>query len=315
MPVTGLGSQFSFKKESVYGTGVVPDRGFTMISESLSLDVARLQADTLKGGNYLRLESSIRPGRKRGAGDVQSLLYDRGCGALFEAMLGTIDTSGTGPYTHTASVGATLPSYTGEVTIGGTSSVMRKRMTGMMVDSWEMSLATGELATLGLTWVYQNETIATSSSTAASVASGQVPFTYADGAITYAGGSAGCVRTITLTGNNNLSSDDVCIGSTTISQPVRGGIGEITGQMEVELDPASTTLYDAYVAGTFAEVELVLTAGSNTLTITANTILGGATPTVGGPGKVMLTIPFTVGADTTDASGFTVVAVNGDSTP
>lgn len=315
MPVTGLGSQFSFKKETTYGTSITPDRGFTLISESLALEVARLQADTLKGGNYLRLQSSIRPGRKRGSGDLQSLLYDRGCGALFEAMLGTIGTTGSGPYTHTATMGATLPSYTGEVTIGATTGTMRKRMTGMMVDSWEIALTSGQLATLGLTWVYQNETLATASATAGAVASGQVPFTYADGAITYNGSSPGCVRSITFTGNNNLSSDDVCIGNTTISQPVRGGIGEITGQMEVELDPASTTLYTAYTAGTFANVVLTLTAGSNTLTITAAVILNGATPAVAGPGKVMLTIPFTVGAATTDASGFSIVAVNGDSTP
>lgn len=311
--VTGLGSQFSLKAESTYGTSVTPDRGFTLLSETLSLDIARIDSKTLKGGNYLTPQSAIRAGRKRGGGDVQGLQYNHGMGLLWTANLGTVATTGTNPYTHTVTMGGTLPSYTGEVTIGGTSSVMRKRMTGMMVDSWAVALASGENCTFGQTWVYQDETLATSSSTSASLASTLVPYNFADGTITLASSTAGCVRSININGNNNLAADDVCIGSTSISQPVRGGFAEITGDMEVELDPTTTNLYDRFVAGSWAALVLLMTDGTNTCTITANVILNGSSPTVGGPGKVTLKVPFMVSAPTTDASGFSVVMVNTDS--
>ena len=87
----GLGSGWSLKKESTWGTAVTPTVALPFISESLKLDIKRVESKTLKGGNYLDTSDTWRVGGSVGAGDVQTLLYSSGATLLWEAMLGTIE--------------------------------------------------------------------------------------------------------------------------------------------------------------------------------------------------------------------------------
>ena len=312
----GLGSGWSLKKESTWGTAVTPTVALPFISESLKLDIKRVESKTLKGGNYLDASDTWRVGGSVGAGDVQTLLYSSGATLLWEAMLGTIATTGAGPYTHTASSAGTLPSYTMQISYGGTSaSYARKRVLGAKVDSWEMKAALGAPVTLGTTWVYKSEVLAASTALDGSYPASQTAYSYADCVISGGGTPAGCVESLTFKGNNNLLKDQFCLGSTTITEPARNGRGEITGEMGVLMVANSTADYALYTAGTEVSLIATLTSGAKTLTITANVRIDGATPTVSGDGVIKLTIPFKVLAPTTDASGFTVVAVNSDSTP
>lgn len=315
--ITGLGSGWSLKKETTWGTAATPDRSLPFLSESLDHKIDRITARTLKGGNYLDTSSSWRPGAQHVEGDVQTLLYDSGATLLWEAMLGQVTTTGTGPYTHTAAIKAdgTLPSYTMEINLGGTtSSNVQKKVTGAKVGSWELKLAVNELATLGLTWVGKTMTRALAALDGTAPAA-QKPFVYVDGQITGSGQPVGCIQGITISGNNNLQSgnDLMCLGTTAINEPAAARRA-ITGSMDI-LFNGTVTNYGLFTSGSEYGLVLTCTSGSNTLTITSNVRYDGETTNVGGEDTIKTAMPFTVLAPTTDASGFTVVAVNSDAVP
>lgn len=312
--IHGLGSGWSLGKESVYGTSVSPTRQLPFLSETLRLDIARTSALTLKGGNTIEPSSSWRPGSRSGSGDVQTLLYSSGAAMLFEAMLGTVGTTGAGPYTHTFTPAINLPSYTMQVGYGGVSaSDLRKQVVGAKVSSWEIAAVVDENVTLGLTWSYKDETLSVAA-LVGTVPASQKAYNYIDTVVSGAATPTGCIRAIRYSGNANLRTDAKCLGSATINEPKRNGFQEITGEMEVELD-GTTTNYGLWTAGNELALVTTFTESTRTVTITSNVRLDGGTPAVPGPGPIQVTIPFKVHAPTTDASAFTVVAVNGDATP
>lgn len=313
MPNTiGLGSGFSIKKETTWGTAVVPTVAVPLISESLKLDIRRIEAKTLKGGNYLDTSASWRVGASVGGGDTQTLLWSSGAN-FWEAMLGQTTTTGVGPFTHTSVPVGALPSYTLQVSYGGVgATTARKQCVGAMVDSWEIKAALDAPVTLGLTWAYKSEALVASTALAGSYPAAQTAYSYADTVISGGATPAGCVESLTFTGNNNLLKDQLCLGSTTISQPARNGFGTITGSMDVLLESNSVADYGKYTAGTELSLIVTFTSGAKTMVITANVRIDGATPTVAGEGVIKLSIPFKVLAPTTDASAFTVVATNSD---
>lgn len=311
----GLGSGWSLKKEATYGVAETTGfRSIPFLQESLEIDRKLIDSVTLKGGNYLQTSDSWRQSVRAGAGDVQSLLFDSGAALLWEAMLGSVSTTGAGPYTHTFTIAKNLPSYTMQIGLGGvTASDLRKQVTGAKVDSWEVKLAVEQNATLGLTWVYSDQTL-TVAATSGTVPAGMKAFTFLDGAFSGAGALTGNIQAISFKGENNLKKDQFSMGSQVLAEPVRNGRMRITGEMETTVD-GTVTNYNKWTAGTELALVLTLTLGTKTCTITTNVRIEGTSPTVDGEEKLMTTVPFSVLAPTTDASGFTVAVVNSDSTP
>lgn len=315
----GLGSAWALQKEVTYGTSIVSaQRQVPILSENLKLDISRIDSKTLKGGNSIVPSSSWRPGPKTGSGSVQMLLYNAGAALLWQAMLGGLATTGSGPYTHTFTPAATLPSYTIETGFGGaSSSFARKKMVGAKVKSWNLKLAAKENATLGMDWVYKDEVVAASTAVDGSAPGTQYAYNFTEGVITGDKAPTGCIQNFELKGDNSLKDDLFCLGSSTFSEPVYNDFRSITGTMDTTFD-GTTTNYAAYTAGTEGSLILTLTSTASvgdTITITLNVRLDGSTPTVQGPGLIMVSIPFTVLAASTDASAMTVAVVNGDATP
>lgn len=305
---------------SLYSVGMTttPTRVLQLLSESIDLDVAKIETPTLSGGSLFQQASAVRQGRKLVSGDTQLLLWNKGEALLFEAMLGAIATTGSGPYTHTATPFKYLPSYTMQVSLGATSDTVVKQATGMMVDSWEIGLAINENATLGLTWVGKDMTFATGDALDGTAPTGITAYAYVDGAVTVGGSSIGCVKSITISGANNLVSDDTCIGSSEISDQERGQFCDITGTVEFELEPTDIGYLTDFVAGTQKTLVLALTNGSSSITITLTMQWQtGITPKVEGTDKITVSGPFKgfVTSGNTDAQTLSIVAVNADSTP
>lgn len=314
MPMSGFGSGFSFAKESTYGTPVTPTKAVPFLSESLSLTINRITANTLKGGNYLPTTSSTRLGPRSGSGDVQSLLHSHSTAALTEAMLGGIATTGTGPYTHTATMAASLPSYTLQVAVGGSSNTMRKTMEGAKVASWEIAIVANENVTLGLTWAYQDEVLATGQSLQGTYPTGDTVFSAVDFATLTIGGASYCVERLTFSGDNNLRTDSFCIGSTVANEPAAQR-RTITGEAVVKLEPTLTALYTAFTGDTLMTIVATGTNGANTLSINATTKFNGSTPTVPGEDELTVTVPFEVYAASSDSGAFSIATTNNASAP
>lgn len=315
--VTGLGSGWALVKESTFGTAVVTTRALPIISESLALDVSRVRAKTLRGGVYLPTTSSYRVGSRVGGGDVNTLVFADGAALLTEAMLGTIGTTGAGPYVHTATVSQVLPSYSMQVSFGTTTTTKVKKLEGCMVDSWELSYQIGEPVTLGMTWVYEDEAMvasgAASDDLSGSYPASLIPYQATDVAVTIEGTSY-CITGLTISGNNALKKDFHCLGTTLIKKPVRTDECTITGTIEMPEDVDTKTLYDAYTAGTVLTLVATATNGADTFVVNAEIDLQGVTPQVSGPDIVSNSIPFSTVAASTDAAAFSLVTTNSDAT-
>lgn len=300
------------------GMTTTPTRTINMLSESLDLDVAKIETPTLSGGTLIQSATSVRQGRKLVTGDTQGLVYNRGEALLFEAMLGGVATTGSGPYTHTFTPAKYLPSYTIQVSLGDVDDTLVKQAVGCMVDSWEIGLSINEIATLGLTWVGKNMTFSTVADLDGTTPTGQTAYSYVDGSVTVGGSSIGCVKNITISGANNLVSDDTCIGSSEISDQERAQFMEITGNVEFELEATDIGYLTDFVAGT--QKALVLTLSNSPSSVTISMTMQwqtGITPKVAGTEKITVSGPYKayVTSGNTDAQTFSVVVVNADSTP
>lgn len=306
---------------SLYSIGMTttPTRVLQLLpGETIDLDVAKIETPTLSGALLFQSATSVRQGRKRVSGNTPLLLWNRGEALLTEAMLGAIATTGSGPYTHTATPAKDLPSYTMQVSFGGTTDTIVKQATGMMVDSWEIALAAGENATLGIDWVGKDMAFSTADALDGSVPTGLSAYTYVDGTVTVGGASVGCVKNITIAGANNLASDDQCLGSSVISDQERGQFCEITGNIDFELEKTDIGYLTDFVAGTQKTVVLTLANSPSSITITFTMQWQtGITPKVSGTEKLTVSGPFKayVTSGNTDAQTFSIVSVNADSTP
>ena len=300
------------------GMTTTPTRVIGFLSESLDLDVAKIETPTLSGGTLIQQASSVRQGRKLVSGDSQHLVNNIGEALLFEAMLGQVATSGSGPYTHTFTPYKYLPSYTIQTSFGEVTDTLVKQAVGCMVDSWEIGLSINEIATLGLTWVGKNMTFSTGDDLDGTTPTGLTAYSYVDGAVTVGGASVGCVKNITISGANNLVSDDTCIGSSEISDQERAQFMEITGNVEFELEKGDIGYLTDFVAGTQKTLVLTLSNSPSSITITMTMQWQtGITPKVAGVEKITVSGPYkayvTSGND--DADTFTAVVINADATP
>lgn len=308
---SGLMAQIGYAKESTAGTIVTPTKFVPLVSESLSQERERLESSAIIAGRRFLTSEQWNGGNVTVGGDVQHELFQRGVGHLFEAMLGSVATSGSGPYTHTFTPGD-LPSLTvqvGRPGVGGT--VHPFTYAGCKVASWELACSAGEIATVGLTLVGMTETTATALASASYTAEQAKPFKFNHGAVTI-GGSSANVRSLTLSGDNGLADDRRFIGSQTISEPLEAGLRTVDGSMEVEF--TDLTQYDRYVNGDEFAIVLAFTSGTNELTVTLNARYDGETPQVGGAELLTENLPFKAVASGADTTAITVELVNGDAT-
>ncbi len=316
----GVTSGLAIAKETTFGTPVTTTRGIPIISEGLQLTPARVRATTARGGGLLHPHTDTRVGPVQGAGPIATYLYANGATLLWEAMLGANVTTGTNPYTHTANLAATLPSYSCQVAMGRVLNTRVKKIEGLMVGGWEVAVTQGQYVTLSLDTVFENgDEVVTGEAAddlAGTFAANMVKF-LAEEVVVVFGGVTACLQSFRLRGNNNLKVEH-CLGSRFITKPVRNARPAVDGEMVIKLDDTSNVLYDAFVAGSVLDLVATCTAGTSTCTMTLTAVAEGSSATVAGEAELMLTIPFMVEVDDaaaeTDVNALTVVTVNADAT-
>jgi Phage tail tube protein len=313
---SGLAAQIGVAAETTYGTGVTVTRFYPVVDESITLENERLvSAGIIAGARVLRSEQWT-PGADAVGGDVGLELYQQHTALLFEHMFGSITSSITGGVaTHTVTpgdlTGKSLTVQVGRPQVGGV--VVPFTYAGVKVAEWELSCQTGEIVTLGLTVVAQSETTGTALAAATYGTGAGRPYTFINGALTVSGSSA-CVRGITISGNNQLTTERMCVGSQVISEPLENALREYTGTLSVEW--SSTAQYQAFRNGLEVSVVLSLSAASTAqATITMNARYDGVTPNVGGPDIIVTEVPFVCVATSTDATAIQAVLKNSQTSP
>ena len=186
---SGLAGQFGMIAEDTYGVQKTATRFWPLVSESLDLTQARIESAAVRAGYRFIEHNDWTPGSIAVGGDIGMELTDRGCGLLFSSIFGSVNTSGSGTYTHTFTPSSsTLASYC--LSLGrplSTGTVVPVHVTGAKVQSASIAGKEDEAITLGMTWIGKDMLVGTrqvtdgvTTNTSTSVTSSTAAFTQAD---------------------------------------------------------------------------------------------------------------------------------------
>ena len=311
---SGLRAQLGVGEESTWGTKVAPTRFLPFLSESMAASKSRSDSESIYSSRLVMDTEQWDADVIEAGGSIQLEHFDRGMGLLWKHMMGTVNTTGAGPYTHVFTPGTldakSLTVQVGKPGRGGTSHPWD--FTGSKITSWELAAQQGEALTLGLD--LSSETVeldGTLASWSPPASLGRLMWHHCT--VVSIHGSSPKVRSIKFSGDNGLETDRYFLGSQTIAEQDEVELRKYEGEAELEF--ADETLWDAFWAGTEAAIQLTATRGTYSLDVTANARLDGSAPVVEGRGKLTQSVPFTIIGDGSDADGLTVTLVNGDSAP
>ena len=293
--MAGMTAQIGYVAETTYGTSpsLSGARFLPLISEDLALENDRIESEGIVTGSYVLESEQWAPGIDMVGGEIQHELYQQGCGVLFNNMFGSATSSATGGIaTHTFTpgdlTGQGLTIQVGRPMSNGT--VVPYTYAGCKVAEFEISLAAGEFAQLGLTILGQTETDGIALQAATFLTGAKRPFIFSSGSITISGSSV-CVREATIAGNNNLADDRQCVGQTYIDEPLQVDLATYDGTLTIEF--SSTAQYSRFKQGLEFPVVLNLTGASSArCTITMNARYDGKTPGVEGRELLVVEYPF-----------------------
>lgn len=305
MPVFG---QFGFKTESAYGTAVTVDK---FHGGYLSDNPVRSQDPLVSMGQRTgrRTPTSAKIGAKSIAGPFKFELFPAPFATLLTHMFGTVVTTGSGPYTHTATPGSTDDnSFTAQVGIYGSDATVHPfTYKGCRLTGWSLAAAAGQIATLDLSVVAQDYVTATALASASY--GDDTPFTFIEGSVSVDGTELSQVNSFTLAATIPRRIKHP-IGSALIMEPTE--LGRRDHVITVETEFEDLTLHD--LANTEVAVVLSFDNGTDSLTVTANAFVSPSTPTAAGVNDDVTETFSAFCIGDTDADAVTAVLVNSEAT-
>jgi hypothetical protein len=313
---SGMAAQLGVVAETTWGQAVTVTRFYPLVNESISQDIERLESEGIIAGARVLRSSQWDPGDISVGGDVGLELYQQFAALLFEHMFGTISSSATaGIATHTVTpgdlTGKSLTVQVGRPMVTGT--VIPYTYSGVKIASWELSVATGENATLGLTLIGKDETDGIALATASFGTDAASPFSYVQGTVSISSTDV-CIRELTLSGDNQLSDERRCLGARVIREPLEMALRDYTGTATLEF--ANTTQYGYFVNSSEASIVLSFSASTSArLAITMNARFDGVTPNVEGRDLLVMEVPFKAVATSTDSDAIRAVITNSQTSP
>jgi len=243
-------------KETNYGEAVTPDSVMGLpVSWDAGLEL--LEEDIYAGqrGYYARvfIGRNVNP-------SVEFYLVD---GKILPFLLGSVQNSGTGaPYTHTVTLGNTLPSMTIEAVRGS----IAERVVGAMVSDWEISLEEDGLVDVSLDLVAKDISFLTSYTDPNLSLPTKTPFKWGNQTVQWGTTTLSKVRSITISGSNELQplprdSDGVIPGYSILNAELEAELEVVWEDYQLALDFLNAQQRDL----TF---KLVRTEGQDEITFT-----------------------------------------------
>lgn len=313
MTASTFDSQVGYAVESPTGTYTAPTRTIEHVSSSMKLEVDRIPSKGIKAAR--RHQGRWFPGAQRVKGNLVHELAPSNMGLILKQLMGASATSGSGPYEHVLTPGATVQTttLTAQVltpSVDGTTRVLS--FLGCHIVGATITSKVGEVAMIDLEMYGQHLDVGQSAA-AAAYASAWAPFTFLHGVLTFAG-SEYEFDDITINYTNSLKVDRHVHRSTTPARPktsLEAGFREWTAT--INSDFHDLTALNRAIAGTEAAFSLVFTNGaSHSLTIAGNVRSDVDSPTIDGVDTVKQSLPLVFVSTTSDAAAMTMTLVNGD---
>ncbi|HUF98857.1 MAG TPA: phage tail tube protein, partial [Ilumatobacter sp.] len=268
--------QLGVADESTFNTPVTPSRFFEYNGNPAAVRgvAARTEGNPLRAGTRARRSDRSVPYLSHAEGTLEFDVMTKGVGYWFKHMLGTVATTGAGPYTHTATEGATSAlvgkSFTAQMNYpfhpAGTNQSMT--FSGGKVPSWSLTNDVEGMLTMSLNVWFASMTTGTALATPSYPASME-NFSWAGGVITI-GGSAIDVTNINVEVDNTQKVDSKAIRGNTASKEPTPGPLSITWGVECDFDSLTqwNRVHGTTRAATIASVVGTWTNGADTFTVT-----------------------------------------------
>lgn len=304
-----MSGQLGLKTEVTVGTAVTPDIFIPVDSSNLAVAEGWMRPSGIRAGRRTRNPAVL--GARDISGSVAFEMAHVSIATVLKHAFGTVVTTGAGPYTHTFTPGSLSgDAFTLQTGISDATDTIRPfTAAGCKMSSWNLSCNVGEFAKFSFDWTAKDIVTATALATA-SYASGLVPFTFIEGAITV-NGSATPVRSVQVACNLGLKTDRHVLGSRLIREQLEQDRRDFSTSITADFE--DLTLYALSVAGTQVASVLTFTSGADTLTVTSSGQVTSAVPSLTTVGLEENTVTYEQSHATADASAITAVLVNTES--
>lgn len=298
----GVGAQLGIATETTFNTYATVTRFYEFTSENLQYKKKTAVGMGLRAGGQLPRSQRRVVTTFEGGGDLMLDLPTRGLGLLLSHAMGTAPsptTVSTGVYSYTFTLGdvygRSLSAQVGVPQYGGT--VLAKTVTGAKIQSFELGVANGGIATGKFTVDAAGFVTTQSLATASYSATGSV-FHFAQGSLTVDGSAVANVKDFSVSIDNALKQDRFTLGGLGAkSEQSIAGFRKVSGKMTAEF--TDTTLLNKFLTDSSAALVLsfvgntIASTYKDTLTITIPAAKFDAdTPNVSGPGAVDLGMSF-----------------------
>lgn len=244
-------------RETTYGTAVAPTRRFEVTSESLKLNVDRVESSALRNSRRFLSSTGWAAGQKSVEGDIELEVPSAGFGTLLRNLLGQPTTTNNSPvngaYTHVFSGIADVDgeSLTAEIVRTDVAGTQHKFVyEGVKFVDAELSAQAGEFVMFKASCIGEDETVTAAGPSTASYPTAS-PLVFVNATITV-GGSTASVKQFSTKIETGLKTDRYFLGSQLRSKPVEAELRKASGQMTVEW--TGLTQYQRFTAGTTAAI-------------------------------------------------------------
>lgn len=252
-------------KEATFGTAVstasfLPDTGCT-----IEADPGWFSPQVMQGFRDLQVYNMY--GEAKFTGAIEGPLFPSMGIQLLAGAIGTDAITGTtAPYTHTISQANTLPSFTVEKIIGGYQS---QQFAGCRIGKYALKCSAGNQP-VSVTANVTGQSVAVLDTPTAESITNEIPFVFAEAALTFHGNSRADAHNVTIDIDNGLKESYVFNG--------KHGPGYITpvtlkvsGSFDVVWDSLDDATYGDFTTmenGTLGSLSLALTHPSNDGSVT-----------------------------------------------
>ncbi len=258
----GRTAYIALNEESSYGTA--NGSPFGVNNRVFSVSMARSQErerTTHLSQSGAAFAVNTFDGFEIAGGTIETPLTYKGLGLLLKAAMGSVATTGSGPYLHTFTPSATLPSLTIAVQRGTGKS---EQFEGCMISTMTLSCEAGEEGRASFEIIAETASARGSALGAGGFGDGAQIFHFQSSTLSYNSVTTYKMRSMELTLDNKLERVNY-LGSKLTSQPQISDVREVT--LTATFDLEDDNLYNAQLDGTASNVEVTFTSGSDSFNI------------------------------------------------
>lgn len=256
-----------------------------------------IDSEVIRSG---RGSSESMLGNKSPAGPIATEIGAQSIGKMLKHLLGTVVTTGSGPYEHTITPGALPPGFTAELDHGTELSGVGRfmRYIGCKIASAELTFPQEGPATISMTVSAKEDSPSDTTMDASPDDHGHVSFSMFEASIKENNVTIGEVQQVTTNVENNLDESNYTIGSGGTKRDAKEGRVKVGGQVQAAFE--SLDLYNKARNRTETSIEIVLqkgtgdgSAGNEYFKLTLPQIKFVPTsPAIDGPGGVAVTFDY-----------------------